>query len=138
MSISLLFGAYPGYAQTAQHAACGATKLTANSKAQVAASSLKTFPYPSAFLKKTADRTSSVLRYLGIGNVVDVVEGPTCADGSNWWKVNLTGLTGFIAETSGKDAVLVPFTGDAPAPLSSSVMAAVACIAPSGTPEPDV
>src|SRR5260221_7671345 len=131
ISVNLLLGVYPGYAQ----AACAPTKLAANSKAQVATSSLKTFPYPSDFLKKSADRTSPVLRYLGVGNVVDVVEGPTCAGGSNWWKVKLTGLTGYIAETNGKDTVLVPFTGDAPAPLSSSVVTSLDCIAPNSAPE---
>ncbi len=114
------------------------SKLTPNSKALIVSPTDKKFAYPSAFLKVNADSVSPVLRYLPLGTVVDVVEAPKCGDGNaNWVKVKLANLTGYIAETSGKDYVMTPYAGaNAPAPLASTSMDTMVCIAARKTPEP--
>jgi hypothetical protein len=80
-------------------------------------------------LKAGPDRTGPVLRYLPLGTVVDVVEGPTCGpDQNNWWKVKLANLSGWIVETTADGYLLEPSTQPASTPLLSTVLPALTCI----------
>jgi hypothetical protein len=114
------------------------SKLAVNGKALVVSPTDKKFAYPSGLLKVKADNISPVLRYLPLGTVVDVVEAAQCGAGNaNWVKVKLANVTGYMAETSGKDYVLTPYAGlTAPPPLPSTSMDTMVCIAARKTPEP--
>src|SRR5262249_54310547 len=95
--------------QTSACAKAAPARLAVGAKAEVVASSSKVMTYPTAFLKPDTTHTSSVLRYLPVGTVVDVTEGPKCGDdGNSWWKVKLGDLNGYIVEAIGKDYVLGP------------------------------
>ncbi|MEP7288762.1 MAG: hypothetical protein ABI947_23670 [Chloroflexota bacterium] len=88
-----------------------------------------------AFLKPQPDHITAVLHYLPIGTVVNVTDGPTCgSDGLYWYKVTLDKLEGYIAETSGKNYVMEPFTGTAPVPLPTTLTEVMACIGANSAP----
>src|SRR3954451_19532602 len=85
-------------------------RLKAGTQASVVTAMNKNFP--GGMLKDDTDRVSAVLRYLPLGTVVDVVDGPKCGkDGNNWYQVKLAGLTGYMQEASGKQYGLEAFTG---------------------------
>ncbi|HLY25658.1 MAG TPA: hypothetical protein VKQ72_04920, partial [Aggregatilineales bacterium] len=138
--VSLNAGLFPVQAQPLQNAACpkaAPARLAVGSKGQVIAPSSKALTYPTAFLKPDTTHTSSVLRYLPVGTVVDVTGGAQCGDdGNRWWKVKLGDLTGYIEEAIGKDYVLAPAqNGETGAsPLPTTTMVALVCIAPRTTP----
>jgi hypothetical protein len=84
---------------------------------------------PAGLLKAGPDRTGPVLRYLPLGTVAEVVEGPTCgADQNHWWKIKLANLSGWIAETMADGYLLEPSTQPASTPLLSTVLPALTCI----------
>src|SRR5579871_2271752 len=76
-------------------------------QAKIVTASSPDIPY--AFLKGQPDHVGPVLRYLPIGTVVNVVDGPACgSDGSNWWTVTLGNLKGLLAESNGRAYALEP------------------------------
>ncbi|MBZ0301858.1 MAG: DUF3160 domain-containing protein, partial [Anaerolineae bacterium] len=67
---------------------------------------------------------------LADGEFFDVVAGPQCTDGLNWWQVKQFALEGWIAESAGQDYLVEPFAGDvlptlAPLPPVSGDLPAV-------------
>lgn len=93
---------------------------------------------PGAMLKAGATHDGPVLRYLPVGTVVDVVDGPTCVIDTNWWKVKIADLSGWLIETSGQDYLLQPYTSTdpAPTPAPSTVANLLTCIEPNTPPTP--
>lgn len=61
-------------------------------------------------VRKAAGSNFGILGQLQPGEVVDLLEGPVCADGWPWWKVKSeqTGLTGWTAEGNKTTYWLVP------------------------------
>lgn len=49
-------------------------------------------------LRNLPSRSGGVVNYFAESTLVTVIEGPTCADGINWWRVNGPGNTGWVAE----------------------------------------
>src|SRR5579859_618942 len=87
--------------------------LKSGSQAKILISTGKDIP--GAALKSKPDHVSPVLRYLPLGSVVTVDDGPTCGDdGTNWWTVSLGDLKGYLDETNVKVYALQVFTGTAP------------------------
>ncbi len=133
MTICILIVLMGAAAQTqAQSEECSralAPHLKKGDQVQVTKPSSKEIP--AAFLKVEAGRAAPVLRYLPVGTVVEVVDGPTCGDDRGyWWQVQLGELTGWMAEVSDKAYALEPATGPAPTPLPSTVTQVVSCIQP--------
>ena len=63
---------------------------------------------------------------LANGEFFDVVAGPECVDGFNWWQVQQFGLSGWIAESTNRDYLVEPRSIDslptlAPPPLSEGL-----------------
>jgi len=46
---------------------------------------------------------------LANGEFFEVVDGPICVDGLNWWQVKQFSLTGWIAESTSRDYMVEPF-----------------------------
>ena len=46
---------------------------------------------------------------LARGEVVDILDGPTCVEGFNWWEIGQFNLRGWVAEAAGRDYLLDPF-----------------------------
>jgi hypothetical protein len=119
----------PAQAQSDACAKALAPHLKKGDPAQITKVSSKDIP--GAFLKGDAGRAGPVLRYLPVGTVVQVVEGPKCGDDKGfWWQVKLGDLTGWMAEVSDKAYALEPSSGPASTPLPSTVARALFCIQP--------
>lgn len=93
---------------------------------------------PGLFLKPQPSREGPVLRYLPLGTVVTLEDGPQCSfDGERWWQVTVGELKGWTTETSGETYLLEPFEGEPPTPLPSTTLPLLYCIRPDlGTPVP--
>jgi hypothetical protein len=85
-----------------------ATRLAVNSYATVSTETITANRVRSA-----AGTSAAMVGLLPPGQVVQIVDGPTCQDGYVWWKVKAqTGeLTGWTAEGQGKEYWLVPCGG---------------------------
>lgn len=59
-----------------------------------------------------------------------VIEGPECAEGYTWWRVNYEGILGWTVENSGEDYVLEPLFVPTPTPEFTPVP-------PTATPLPE-
>ena len=46
---------------------------------------------------------------LAQGEVFDIVAGPQCVDGFNWWRIKQFDLTGWVAEAAGSTYMIEPF-----------------------------
>ena len=69
---------------------------------------------------------------LAQGEIVDVVDGPQCVDGFQWWQIQQFDLTGWVAEAAGSDYMIAPFDREAlptlaplPTPALESVLSPV-------------
>ncbi|MBZ0289994.1 MAG: DUF3160 domain-containing protein, partial [Anaerolineae bacterium] len=73
-------------------------------------------------VRASADRNSEVSGLLPEGTAFDVLDGPTCAGGINWWRVQSGGVSGWIAEAVDNVYLVEPGTSSsassAPTPLS--------------------
>lgn len=117
------------------------SKLEKGGRASVVSA---TYPdLPGLFLKPEPSRQGPVLRYLPLGTVVTLEDGPQCsAEGERWWQVAVGELKGWVTETSGQTYLLEPFEGEPPTPLPSTILPLLYCIrpelgAPAPTPTPD-
>jgi hypothetical protein len=110
-------------------AAAPAARLKKGDKAKIINPNAKDLP--GGFIKVNADRVSPVLRFLPVGTVVDVLDGPICGpEGDRWFSVKIGDVTGYMAEANGKEFALEPFSGgDAPTLQPSTTMAVLECIA---------
>jgi hypothetical protein len=90
-----------------------ASRLTPNATAKIIDISGIDATTPGAYLKPAATHLGPVLRYLPVGTVLTVTEGPVCdEDGEQWWKTTIGDITGWVTETSGLRYILEP-TADA-------------------------
>jgi serine/threonine protein kinase len=73
--------------------------------------------------------------YLGqipVEGVFTVLEGPVCASGITWWRVNYNGLVGWTAESEGSEYYLEPFTEPTSTPPPPTVSGQIAFTLNSG------
>ena len=91
-----------------QNAECvGNTQLTVNIQARV------TDGLPNALRSEPGTGENSVvLGTIDGGTVLTLIEGPVCADGIYWWKVNDGTRVGWTAEGENGDAWILPYTPD--------------------------
>jgi hypothetical protein len=52
-------------------------------------------------IRQNPSRSASKIGRIPAGGRFEVLEGPICADGYTWWKVNYTGIVGWTAESGG-------------------------------------
>jgi len=52
-------------------------------------------------IRQSPSRSASKMGQIPAGGTFQVLEGPTCADGYAWWKVNYAGTIGWTAESGG-------------------------------------
>jgi hypothetical protein len=69
-------------------------------------------------LRDQASRSGNLIGEIPGGESFAVLEGPVCADGFNWWRVDYNGLQGWTVEGSGSDYFVLPI--DAPAPTATA------------------
>lgn len=67
------------------------------------------------------------------GEAFMVLEGPVCADGFNWWRVDYGGLNGWTVEGLGADYFVEPYDPDTP---DATPPAQTPAAAPTTTPQP--
>jgi hypothetical protein len=140
MSLALLMAVvFPAKTQAQDSDPCDGlpeSRLETGGQASVVSS---TWPdLPGLFLKPEPVRGGPVLRYLPLGTVVTIDDGPTCSlEGERWWQVTVGELKGWTTETSGQTYLLEAFEGEPQAPLSSTTLPLLYCIRPElGTPAP--
>lgn len=81
-------------------------------------------------VRDAASRGGALVGSIPSGEVFDVLAGPTCADGFNWWNVQYGDLTGWTAEGSGTDYWVEPYDASAPTATPAPTSA------PTSTPVP--
>jgi hypothetical protein len=61
-------------------------------------------------LRSNPGESNELIGYIEPGQAMKILEGPECADGWIWWKVNTleTDLTGWTAEGDGQNYWLIP------------------------------
>lgn len=59
-------------------------------------------------VRETPTTSGVLLGQLPAGARFSVIDGPTCADGYNWWQISGNGLTGWTVEGQGADYYLEP------------------------------
>lgn len=73
-------------------------------------------------LRNLPSRSGGIVNYFAENTLVTIIEGPTCADGINWWRVDGPGNTGWVAEGDGGRLFITLLASDAArgcaAPLS--------------------
>lgn len=76
-------------------------------------------------------RSGAKIGEIPAGEIFNVLEGPTCADGLNWWLVSYEDLTGWTVEGQGTDYWVEAYDPDLPTntPLPPTAV-------PSATPTP--
>ncbi len=67
-------------------------------------------------VRDTPSRSGARVGSIPGGAVFNVLAGPVCADGLNWWQIKYAGLTGWTVEGSGADYWVEPFEAGAPEP----------------------
>ncbi len=125
---------------TAQANACSkalAPHLKKGDQVQVTKPSSKDFP--GAFLKPDATHAGPVMRYLPMGTVVEVVDGPKCGeDKGYWYQVKVGDLTGWLAEAADNAYALEPATAPGAKPLPSTIAKVLTCIQPVAPAQPAI
>jgi WD40 repeat protein len=64
-------------------------------------------------------KQNKLLGQLELGSVFQVLEGPVCADGYNWWHVQSNSVVGWTAEGADKEYWLSPLSESTPFSVSS-------------------
>jgi len=70
--------------------------------------------------------TAEKIGEIPVGEIFDVISGPECAEGYQWWLVEYNGLRGWTAESHGSTYYVTPIEREAvasPAPTATSVFA---------------
>jgi hypothetical protein len=60
-------------------------------------------------VRDTPSRDGAKVGEIPAGGIFDVLEGPTCADGFNWWRVDYDGIVGWTVEGQGEEYFLEPY-----------------------------
>jgi hypothetical protein len=60
-------------------------------------------------MRNAASTNGDLITQIPSGAEFTVLEGPICADGFNWWRVDFDGIIGWTAEGQGDDYWLEPF-----------------------------
>jgi len=65
-------------------------------------------------LREAPTRSATILAQIPGDTIINVLDGPTCADSINWWQISSATLTGWMAEGAGAEYYMVPIaTGKA-------------------------
>src|SRR5690606_112366 len=80
-------------------------------------------------VRDSASRSGALVGSIPGGEIFDVLDGPTCADGFNWWQIEYGDVTGWTVEGSGEEYWVEPY--EAP------TIEAEPTIEPTIAPEPD-
>ncbi len=80
-------------------------------------------PGQSNNLRDWPARSGARIGPIPAGGEFVVLEGPVCADGFNWWRVDYDGLVGWTVEGQGAEYWAEPITPDSAAPESSVSLA---------------
>lgn len=107
-----LFSLLPAAAQ-ADCAAVPAPRLTVGEQGRVT-------PGNANNVRAQAGRSAALVGQIPGGEVFDVVGGPQCADGLNWWEVRYGSLEGWTVEAVGLDYWLEPYEPAVPTILTPS------------------
>jgi len=67
-------------------------------------------------VRDAAARSGNLIGEIPGGAIFDVLEGPVCADGFNWWRVTYVDLTGWTVEGAGTDYWVEPIAPVTPTP----------------------
>jgi hypothetical protein len=84
---------------------CPPTRLLVGEQGRVTAGS-------SNRVRAEPSTSGAELGRIEAGTEFDVLDGPVCADGYNWWEVEAGNLTGWTAEGTAADYFLEPLTED--------------------------
>lgn len=69
----------------------------------------RVLPGDSNNVRDPASREGALVGAIPGGAVFDVLDGPVCADGLNWWQVAYEGITGWTGEGAGTDYWIEPY-----------------------------
>jgi hypothetical protein len=61
-------------------------------------------------LREMPSKSAKALAQVEAGQFINVLEGPVCADGFAWWRVNAMDQEGWMAEGSGSNYYVAPLT----------------------------
>lgn len=114
LSVLFLLGLLTSLPVSAQSEACTdvpAPRLTVGEQGRVT-------PGNANNVRDTASRTGNLVGQIPGGESFDILAGPTCADGLNWWQVRYTGFEGWTVEAVGLDYWLEPYDPFAPTVLT--------------------
>jgi len=99
----------PAAAQTAACADAPAPRLIVGQQGRVT-------PGDPNNVRDAAARSGNLIGEIPGGAIFDVLEGPLCADGFNWWRVTYGDLTGWTVEGAGTDYWVEPIAPTTPTP----------------------
>lgn len=60
-------------------------------------------------MRDSASKTGKLVGKIPAGESFNVLDGPKCADGMNWWQVNYADVQGWTVEADSKDYWLLPY-----------------------------
>lgn len=89
--------------------------------------SARVLPGDANNVRDTPSRSGELVGTIPGGEIFDVLDGPVCADGLNWWQVDYESVNGWTVEGSGSEYWVEPY--EAPAAEETTVP-------PTLTPEP--
>lgn len=114
------------------------SRLAPGMWAEVSASVAQT-PAGGLRMRASAAISAAEVSLLAPGSLVQVLDGPVCSDGFNWWQIQVAGaaLSGWSAEGRGADYYLDPVSAPAaaaptlaPAPVPPVVLTPLPALAP--------
>jgi hypothetical protein len=73
-------------------------------------------------LRDRPTKAGELVGKLDAGTVFDVWDGPTCAEGLNWWRVRTADLFGWTPEGSGSDYWLEPYVPETVSRIDQELM----------------
>lgn len=87
----IFFGAATLFASPAQQSDCPPTRLIVGGRGQVT-------PGSANRIRNAASTSGDQIGQIPAGGIFTVLEGPVCADGFNWWRVDYEGVVGWTVE----------------------------------------
>jgi hypothetical protein len=89
-----------------------APRLTAGNQGQVT-------PGDANNVRKSPGKDAELVGKIPAGAIFDVVDGPECADGFNWWLVSYKDVFGWTAEGASDQYFLQPYIPPTPIPVAT-------------------